>query len=403
MSVLGTIVAGSERRAALKEPPDWLWDAFGAAPTASGKQVRETGALALIPVFACVRLLAGSVAQCPLIVYRGQGKDRQRARDSWQWKLLHERPNDEHAPDVFYETVTGHENLWGNWYAEKVTGRKGGRTVVGELWPVNPAKVKPGRDSRQRKVFEVEGNPRSFTADRIVHVPAFGYDGLRGLSPIAQAREDLGVAVASQEYIARVFSNNAMLGGVIQLPDGKTLSQERADALRAQWRAMHNLKTAGSTAVLEDGATWQSTGMPLKDLEFVALNRFGVNQVARLFQVPPEMIGGDREQSMTYSTVEGQALHFVKFSLARWLIRIEQGLKHDRDLFPEGPGSDLYPEFLVEGLLRGDSKTRAEFYAQLVSIKAMTPNEVRERENMEPLPGGDEVAEIGNVPGVSTA
>ena len=231
---------------------------------------------------------------------------------------------------------------------------------------------------------------KTYGADEILHVPAFGYDGLKGLSPIAQARQELGAAMAATEYLARHWSNNAHLGGVLQLPAGKTLSDERKVALRAQWRAMHNLANAGATAVLEDGMTWQAIGVPLKDLEFVAAKRHTVNEVATMFQVPPEMIGGDRPSSMTYSTVEGQALHFVKFSLARWLSRIEQALYHDTDLFP--PGTDLYPKFSVEGILRGDSTTRAAFYKTMHEVKALSSEEIRDLEDYGPAKEGDTFA-----------
>jgi len=394
VSIVGGILHVLERRSTsgLAEPADWLVDAIGGESTHAGKRVTPPGALSLIPVLAAVKLLAGAMAQCPMVVYRGEGRDRERAKDTWQWRLLHDRPNDEHAADIFYETIGGHENLWGNYYAEKVKATRRGVSVVDELWPLAPTRVSVERDSQGRKVFHVDGDARTYTSDTILHIPAFGYDGLKGLSPISLARQEIAASLAMQEFVGRNFANNAHLGGVIQLPDGKTLSEPKKRELAAQWRAMHNLANAGATAVLEDGASWQSIAPPLKDLEFVALNRFSVGQVARLFQVPPEMIGGDRDSSMTYSTVEGQALHFVKFSLARWLIRVESALRHDRDLFPES-ATGLYPKFNVEGLLRGDTKNRYDSYAVALGQGSqpgfLTVNEIRELEERAPVEGGD--------------
>lgn len=403
MGLVNRMVAGAERRSALAEPPDWMWDAFGGTRSESGETVNERTVMSLIAVAAAVKILSSSVAQCPLLVYQGSGRGRLRADTSPQWELLHERPNSEHPPDLFFETLTGHENLWGNYFAEKVKAvtRPGGVPVVGELWPVAPYRVQVERDKRTgEKRFWVDGETRSFGADTILHIPAFGYDGMKGLSPIQQARDELGAAISMSKFIARAYANQGRLSGVLQLPVGKTLqNDERKTALRAQWRAM--MQSADGTAILEDGTTWQQIGMPIKDLEYVATTRVTVNAVARMFVLPPEMIGGDRDSSMTYATVEGQALHFVKFSVVRWLTRIEQGLKHDRDLFPEGV--ELYPEFLVEGLLRGDSESRAKFYKAMWEMQVMTVNEIAERENLEQKAWGDERPQTVAAPIVAPA
>lgn len=394
MGLVDRIVAGAERRDwTLKEPPDWLWDAWGGGSRSySGKRVNVDNALGLIPVYCCVTLLSSAVAQCPLIVYRGEGGSRERARNVPQWGLLHDGPNDEQAPDVFLENVTGHENLWGNFYAEKVKARQGGRVVVGELWPLVPSKVRVDRDSNKVKVFEVEGNPRSFTAREILHIPAFGYDGLTGLSPIAQCRQSLGSMLARQEFEGDFYGNGAVFPGVLQM-QGMLNSDDAIERLRLQWAERYGgAKNRHKPVILEQGMTWQSVGMPMKDMQFVESEKLTVNQTARMFQIPPEMVGGDREQSLTYSNVESQALHFVKFSLGRWLKRIEEGLRFDPDLFP--PGLDLYPEFLVEGLLRADSAGRAEFYTAMAAVEAILINEIREKENLPMLPDGERVPMI---------
>ncbi len=388
MSFIDRLLGGFERRSPmlLSDPSDEFKVMLGLTSSYSGKSVTVDSALSLVPFFAGVRLLAETTALCPLVVYEGDGVSKTRAVGSPQWKLLHDRPNDEHPPDYFFENITGHLNCWGNYYAEKL---KGGRdNQVGELWPLIPSKVKVSRDKKQRKVFEVEGNSRSFGADTILHIWAFGYDGLRGLSPVSVARQMLGSALGREEFDGRFWSNNAHHAGVIEMP-GRFASAERRDSFARQWDRTHRgLENAWKTPVLEEGAAWKSIGMPLKDAEFMESMRFTVNQSARLLRIPPEMIGGDRENSLTYSNIEAQVLSFLKFSMFRWFMRIEKSLKHDRDLFPAE--ANRSPKFNLEGLLRADSITRAQFYESMSRVQAMTVNEIRELEDRAPVEWGDE-------------
>lgn len=228
-----------QRDATLSEPPDWMWDAFGGQPTYSGKAVTPQNALELIGVFSAVKLLATQVGSLPLIVYRGEGNERVRALDAWQWGLLHEKPNDEQPSDVFYETVMGHLNLWGNFFGEKQFGRDpGGRRRVIAVWPIHPGKVTVDREPGSgRKRFRVQGSEQPFFSDTILHIPAFGYDGLKGLSPIATERQALGAMQARDETNARFYANGANPGGVLQVSG--QLSPEAAERLKAAWEGAH--------------------------------------------------------------------------------------------------------------------------------------------------------------------
>lgn len=395
-----------EQRSGLQYPESWLTAAWGADGSYAGKSVTAEASLGLIPVWACVRLLSGTIGSLPLVVYESSddGRRRERARTSNEWRILHDEPNPEMAADQLWELVIGHLNLWGNAYLEKVPFQGSDGALAKELWPLSPSKVHVERDERTKeKRFRVDGSTSTYGEDTILHIPGFGYDGLRGLSPIGQARQELGTALAMQEYLGRFVSNNATPAGVIQLPEGQDLEDESARiALRSEWEALYGgLSNAGRVAVLENGASWQALGMPLKDVEFVALQRFGLNTIARLFQVPPEMVGGDRDSSMTYSTVEGWALNFVTYSLRRWFVRIEKALRRDRMIFPD---RKRYPEFLAEALLRGDSQARANFYKIMAEIESLTINEVRERENLEPLPDGDRAPIVaGKAPAAAPA
>ncbi len=385
MSLIHRIVG--EQRASLAEP--WLWDAFGGERSFSGVTVNDKSALGLDAVWSAVTLLSRSVGQLPCKVYEGTGRDKAPARSSPQWQLLHERPNGEMAPDQFFETVMGHLNLRGNHFSEKVVGAVKGQRAVVELWPLPSGKVTVERDKQSgEKRFHVDGVARTFGADTILHIPAFGYDGLQGLSPIAVHRQGLGAELARDEYHARFYANSADPRGVIQVTG--TLSDEAAQRLKAGWEAAHRgLANSSRVAVLEEGATWQATGMSMEDQQFIEQSRFGVSRVARIFQVPPEKIGGDRSNSMTYQSVDAAGVDFVVFSLQHWMVRIEQALKHDQDVFPP-VSTGRYPEFLAEGLLRGDAAARAKFYETMWRVRAITSNEIREKENMPPVGWGDD-------------
>jgi phage portal protein BeeE len=224
---------------------------------------------------------------------------------------------------------------------------------------LDPTKVKVERTDAGDKRFTVNDEQRTFDTSEILHIPAFGYDGVIGYSPLTIARQPLGTMQARDEHEARTYSQGGLVPGAIRL-ENRLENPEQVARLRSAWAEATGLANAGRPVVLEEGASWQNIGLSPKDLQFVETANLTVSQVARLFQVPPEMIGGAREGgSVTYANVETQGLNFVQFSLRRWLIRIENALAADSDLFPD---KDVYPEFLVEGLLRADSSGRAAYY-----------------------------------------
>lgn len=391
MSFLHFVTRGLEREsrdATLAEPPDWMWDAWGGGRTYTGKSVTPAKALGLAPVYACVSLLASAVGLLPLGVYRRDGRARVPYPEHVHSDLLHTRPNDEMAADRFWETVTGHLNMWGNAYLEKVTDSLG---VVQEMWPIEPSKVTVERHPQTGvKRFRVAGGDRWFDDRTILHIAAFGHDTLKGLSPIGECRQTLGVVMAREEYEGVFYKNGAHISGFVKHP--QVMSQPAADRLSDAISRRHaDIKNAHKPLVLEEGAEWIPAGMPLRDQQFLEQAQFSVSQIARIFHVPPEMVGGTREKSsLTYSTVEGQSLYFVKFSLSRWMRRIEQALLCDKDLFPDPTGRrDIYPRFNAEGLLRGDSKTRGEFYKLMRDVGAYSPNDILELEDRPPRDGGD--------------
>lgn len=367
-----------ERAATLSAPPEWLIQALtGGAETYSGKSVTPEAGMGLIPVYSAVSLISGAIAQLPMIVYRrGSDGSRERAQATRQWELLHESPNPEMASDELFELAGVHLLLWGNAFMAKVRAEDG---RVAELWPVKPSRVQVGRADGV-KFFTVDGRG-PYTEYDLLHLRGLGYDGVVGLSPIQQARQVLGNAMALDEFQGRFWANGTMLSGFLKHPN--TLSQEAAERLATAWRARTSgVSNAGKTVVLEEDMDWQAAGMPMKDAEFIETAKLSDLRVAQLFGIPPHMIGAPTGDSMTYKNVESEGIDFLRRCVGRWLVRIENSLLRDPSLFPT---PDLYPEFLVDALLRADAKTRAETNSIATGGKAWKkPSEVRPGENLPP-------------------
>lgn len=392
MSFLDNLTRGLERRDfTLKEYSDHIAGLFGAQPAHSGERVTVDSALGLVSVFKAVRVIAEAIHVMPCHVYRRVDRGRERASGQWQYRLLHESPNPEMAPGQFFEILAVHLNLWGNAYLEKVKGSFAGAPRVVELWPIEPKRVTvERRPSDQAKIFRIDGESREFTESTILHIPALGYNGLTGLSPIGLARHEIGAALSRQRFQGRFYSRGAMLNGVIERPaDAPDWSETAQDNFKAAWRTRYEGPYAeGGTPILEDGMTYRETGMPLKDQQFIEQGNFTRTEIANLFNLPASKLNGPTGDSMTYGTREQDALEFVTFSLLPWMTRISQGLWRDNELFPS---RTFYPAFLPEALLRGDAKSRAEFYDVMMNkLHVLTPNDVAEREDLPIRPDGDE-------------
>lgn len=342
-------------------PPQWLIDALSPGGKVIGKNVTPDTALGLVPVWSAVSRIAGAVGTLPLIVYKG---DRRAESGSW-WRLLHDQPNPEMSADEVWEIVQSHLLLWGNAYLYK----KQGALDVSELWPVSPSRVSVGRVDGRRTFF-IDGRP--FYEDDILHIRGLSSDGLVGFSPIQVAKQALANALAQQEFVAEFLNEGGRPSVILRHPSA--LSSEAAKRLKAQWDSAGN----GGTIVLEEGIDVERMTMPLNDAQFVEQQQFSDLRIAQMFNLPPAMIGAKSGDSLTYSTNESQGIEFVTFTLRRWLVRIENSLK--RGLLP----SDVSAEFLVEGLLRADTKTRYEAYKTALDAGFMDLNEVRERENLPP-------------------
>lgn len=388
---MGLLVRLAERRASpenpktsLANPDEWLIDIFAGPETAAGVRVNEKSALASTAVFGAIRVLAETIGSLPLIVYeRLDPRGKRRASDHRLFPILHDQANPEMTAVMFRETLTGHMVSWGNAYAE-IEYDHASRVVA--LWPLLPDRTYPQRVNG-RKVFitHVNGTPVPLADDRVLHIAGLGYDGLVGYSPIFLARQAIALALATEEFGARYFGNGARPGGALK-HKGR-LDQPTHDRLKASWAAAHQgLTNSQRVAILEEGMEWQSIGVPPEDSQFLETRKFQVNEISRIFRVPPHMLA-DLERA-TFSNIEHQGIEFVVHTLRPWLVRWEQTLL--AKLF--GVRGRNFAEFLVDGLLRGDIVSRYNAYAVGRNGGWLSSDDIRDMENMNPLgpeKGGD--------------
>ena len=369
---------GDEERATLRTPTTWLVDSLGAAAASSGISVSESSALKYSAVYAAVRLLSQSVASLPLVTYERLEAGKRRAREHPVAGLLATRPSGDMSAYTFRETLMAHVLTHGNGYAEIV--RNGAGEPV-ELNTITPDRVQVERDDAGTVEYVVDYEVR-LAADSVLHVAGLGFDGLIGYSPITMARECIGLGLAAEQFGGSFFSNGARPGGVLEHPGA--LSQEAAKRLRESWSATYEGSgRAGRTAILEEGMKWQGLTLSQEDAQYLETRQFQVVEIARWYGVPPHLIGS--LERATFSNIEHQSIEFVTHSLRPWLVRWEQEIA--RKLFE--PGEAYYAEHLVDGLLRGDTRTRYESYRIAREAGWLSVNEIRGLENMNPVPGGD--------------
>lgn len=362
---------------------DWLDGPAGA----SGVKVTSESSMRHIAVFRCVELRAGTMAALPLKAFRRPG--RQRVDNA----LVLDDPHPELTRFEVWEQAYAHMDLWGNAYLRKL---RDGAGRIRYLWPIHPSRVHvdlvdPTEANPGGKVFLIRdktGYWTPYTSYEILHLPSFGYDGRVGLSRIQLGSRAIELGLAAEEYAARFFGSGQLLSGI--LTSDSEITQDRAEALKARWREkVGGLSKAHDIAVLGSGAKFQPVSIPAKDAQLLETRQSSVGDIATLFGLPPHAIG-DVSRSTSWGTgIEQQTIGMVQFTFQPMLARVEQRLTKEV-VQPTNP--NVYVEYIVEGLLRGDAASRATFYSQMVQMRAMNPNEVRLRENLEPYDGGDEFA-----------
>ena len=366
---------------------------FGRAD--SGERVDEKSAMQIATVYACVRLLAETVAGLPLHLYRSKdgGSAKERAMDHPLYKLLYRQPNPEMTSFSFREVMMTHLLLWGNCYAQIIRDGKNG--VLG-LYPLLPENIEIDRDDKGQIFYiyhaytdEKPGENNKdiyFRRDEIFHVPGLGFNGLVGFSPIAMMKNALGTTLAVEKYGSSFFKNGAQPSGVLEHPG----VLKDPSKIRENWSAVYGgANNAHKVAVLEEGMQYKAISLPPEDSQFLSTRQFGVNEICRIFRVPPHMVQ-DLEHA-TFSNIEHQSIDFVVHTLTPWLVRFEQAIV--KDLLMEEEQDEYFPKFNVDGLLRGDYQSRMQGYATGISNGFLSPNDIHRLENWDLIPaekGGDD-------------
>lgn len=355
--------------------------------TTSGKPVNETTAMQTTAVYACVRILSEAIASLPVHVYQYKdGGGKEMVIDHPLYQVLHDEPNPEMTSFVFRETLMSHLLIWGNAYAQII--RDGAGRVLG-LYPLLPNKMDVQRDDKgeiyyvysrssdENPNFKAYGDIKLQKED-VLHIPGLGFDGLIGYSPIAMAKNAVGMTLACEEYGASFFANGANPGGVLEHPG----VLKDPSKVRESWNAVYRgTSNAHKIAVLEEGMKYQQVGIPPEEAQFLETRKFQINEIARLYRIPPHMVG-DLEKS-SFSNIEQQSLEFVKYTLDPWVIRWEQSLQ--KALLLPGEKGQYFIKLNVDGLLRGDYQSRMQGYSIGRQNGWYSTNDIREMEDLNPL------------------
>lgn len=345
----------------------------------SGVDISGDTAMNFSAVFNAVQIIAGTVASLPLILYQRTGDDgKRRLPDHPLYDVLHNLPNPEMTSYTFREVLQSHLLLYGNAFAQIVRDSAG---RVTQLWPWNPQSVEVKREGA-RPVYLLRQDTKtfSFPPEDVLHIPGLGYDGRIGYSVVSKACEALGLGLAMEEFQARFYGQGTNLGAVLQHP-GK-LSPEAHERLKKDIQEKYaGLGKSHKVLVLEEGMKYEKTGMPLEDAQFLESRVFQIGEVCRWFNLPPHKL---KELSKaTFSNIEQQQIEFVQDTIRPWLVRWEQHIAWK--LLSEAERRQLFAEFSIDGLLRGDTKSRMEAYAVMRNIGAINADEIRAKENMNPI------------------
>jgi len=375
--------------------------AFFLGGSTSGKAVTERSAMQMTAVYSCVRILAEAIAGLPLHLYRyTPDGSKVKAVDHPLYLLLHDEPNPEMSSFVFRETLMTHLLLWGNAYAQIIRNGKG---EVVALYPLMPNRMSVDRDKHGQLYYTytrasdeaptMNGMTVLLPPSDVLHIPGLGFDGLVGYSPIAMAKNAIGLAIATEEYGAKFFANGAAPSGVLEHPGTIKDPSRVREAWMSQFGGSAN---SGKVAVLEEGMKYTPISISPEQAQFLETRKFQINEIARIFRIPPHMVG-DLEKS-SFSNIEQQSLEFVKYTLDPWVIRWEQSIQ--RALLRPEEKKRYFAKFNVEGLLRGDYQSRMNGYAVARQNGWMSANDIRELENLDRIPaeaGGDLYLVNGNM------
>ena len=359
------------------------------SPNDSGVTVDQHSALQLSAVYACIRLLSETLAQLPLNIRRRTVNGSELADRHPLFPVLHNTPNPWMTSFGWRNSVMGHCAGWGNGYSYIIRNQKGEPRA---LLPLLPDRTYPEIiDSRLRYQTSINQIPLEADPRDVLHVPALGFDGLVGMSPIALHREAVGLGQAAQRFGAKLFGSGSVVAGILKHPGRLKRKADKPDdpspveRLRRQWRELYSgLENAHNVAVVEEGMEFQRIGIPPEDAQFLQTRKFQVADVGRIFNVPSHLIN-DLDRA-TFNNISELSLSFLRYTMTPWIVRWEQEL--NRKLFPGS--STYYVKFNLQGLLRGTLSERSDYYKTAIEYGWLSRNEVRELEDLNRVDGLDE-------------
>ncbi len=367
--------------------------AFPFGLSGSGKSVNARSAIQVSAVYACVRVIAETVASLPFAVFEQDKQGSQKALDHPLYRLLHDEPNPEMTSFVWREAMLTHLLLWGNSYGQILRAGRG--NIVG-IYPLLPDRMEVDRDDKGRLTYTystTNGQQVKLRPEDVLHIPGLGFDGVMGYSPIAVERNAVGLSIAAEEFGSKFFGNGATPSGILTHPN----TVKNPKALRESWMAAYGgSSNSNRIAILEEGMTFTRISMPNNEAQFLETRKFQVEEICRIYRVPPHMIG-DLEHA-TFSNIEHQSIDFAVHCIRPWLVRIEQSI--NRALFTEQEKGRYYCQFNLDGLMRGSYKERMEGYAIGRQNGFLSANDIRRLENQNPIPredGGDAYLVNGNM------
>jgi HK97 family phage portal protein len=345
------------------------------SPALSGAAVNERSVMGLAAHFACVRVIATTLASLPIHVYERSAEGRKRSQDHPLARLLHDQPNPDMTAFSFIEGMQAQISNAGKAFAEIVYNRRG---EVAELWPIAPGKCIPRRNERTKKLeyyFPQSGD--TLPNWKILHIPGLSFDGVNSFSPVGLFKQAFGLGLAVEQYGALFFGRGTHIGAFLEHPN--KLGQEAYERLKTEMDAKYRgLKNSHGVIILEEGLKYSPIGMKMEEVQFIESRKFTATEMARIHGVPPHLIG-DLERA-TFSNIEEQGIEAVVYSFRPWATRWEQAL--NARLLAPGERGRYYVKFEIDGLLRGNAKARFEGYRIGREIGVYSANEIRELEDM---------------------
>lgn len=352
--------------------------------TKAGISISAEAAMMAPVVQSIFHIISETLSQVPLILYRRDEMGKFRAPDHPIYTLLHDQPNSFQDSFQFREMMQIHLCGWGNCYAFKNRVRG----EIKELLPIHPDRVDVEQDERWKVIYNIllpDGTRREYETDDIFHIRDWSVNGVRGMSRIKYGKESIALALATEQFGSKFFGNGAQPSGILSTE--QNLGEETINLLRESWKAVHGGDNQLGTAIMDSGIKYTPLSFTNEHSQFLETRKHQVEELARIWRMPTVMLGHSGDSSATYASAEQFFLAFTKFTMMPWFSRWEHAI--NTQLITDQRRSKFFAEFLVDGLQRGDAKSRSEYYRTMVDIRAMSPNEVRERENMNREPGLD--------------